>query len=1150
MKKKFLSMALLVGLFGSTASLFVSCKDYDDDINKVNARVDEVAKTLETVKSDLTNQVTTLKDQLEAADNKLNTAVQKAQSGVEANAAEIANLSAQVSALSTKVNAAETAIATINSALESKVDATVFETKLAEVVAQVSSVNETLGAKITALDEKLNAMDVAYKAADAAINTQIEALKTFKATVDGYNIPQLKSDFADLSTKVTTLATDLETAKTNIAKCATKAELTTAMENVDKKVAAVNAELSNITYLVKHTLRSLVFVPDAYYWGVEATTMDYLQHQDFALAETDYKTKESVGYKEHDRYAFEEGARVLNAVARYHVNPSNAELPAELDRYEILDNDVPFENTRDSKASLFVKKTEYKDGILSVHLNAVDANEVMEVIADQKVTNFATQVTVANGENCDTTITSDYATLYTEHIKGFKIALTNNKVNGHIIDGAPVTAYSTCSVVDPNPTHYAHLMQSVFDAGFDAHSAPQVWVDWQEQGLDLETLVETHYIDAEGVHHKLTDKSVLGNLKYVFELTGYYKGDNATDESAHAAINPEDGKTFRPQMTATDGSQQAYGAEQNEASEVGRTPMVRVSLVDVETGVVYDYGYICILITTVPEPEYIEYTGKDWTYSQECTPLAWNVQTVWAQTEHDLYVEFGLTREMFEANYDFDGSEMDLTQYVLVNGEFVEAATAEGYGNLGKIRTVTDLVVAPGAGSSDGQMSSTLKWEIRGVDMYNYYTNNKYPNEVESSLFDGTKNGATHRAIRYESKNAALPDIYVMFHTGVMVENAVQAKVVWNKNENYWASTNAATMGTGLDEIHMNVPTWEDGKSTSASPFEKTLAESFDGNTLDNLKNILTYTIEDKTAGKEWDADKLTGDLIFDASNDGKNFKGISGTVYTMKVVDNGKTLEAGVLVDGDDEVTNYQKVATITSGLIDQQKVVYYEDGDINSMSHAEDLLNYVAHNELNNDALNVVVALEAKNECDHVMYLDLLDNTFNVRFLRPINIKVANAEVVDAATSEKQVIDLDELFTYTDWREAWKDECYYSHYRLEKITVGYLGNKNVPEYDYDVADGLKISRCTKVVTNQDKNQRAADKEWVPLNSLNAAIEFFYVKGTSDYGTIEYTNYGNTVSDFQVKVPVVLHYMWGKLPAEITINVKKSVENAKDFEF
>ena len=35
-----------------------------------------------------------------------------------------------------------------------------------------------------------------------------------------------------------------------------------------------------------------------------------------------------------------------------------------------------------------------------------------------------------------------------------------------------------------------------------------------------------------------------------------------SSESAHAAINPEDGYTFRPQMPDKEGKQQAYGAEQ------------------------------------------------------------------------------------------------------------------------------------------------------------------------------------------------------------------------------------------------------------------------------------------------------------------------------------------------------------------------------------------------------------------------------------------------------------------------------------------------------------------------------------------------------------------------------------------------------------
>ena len=46
MNKKFLSVVVFGALLASSAGTFTSCKDYDDDIDAVNGRIDELAKSL------------------------------------------------------------------------------------------------------------------------------------------------------------------------------------------------------------------------------------------------------------------------------------------------------------------------------------------------------------------------------------------------------------------------------------------------------------------------------------------------------------------------------------------------------------------------------------------------------------------------------------------------------------------------------------------------------------------------------------------------------------------------------------------------------------------------------------------------------------------------------------------------------------------------------------------------------------------------------------------------------------------------------------------------------------------------------------------------------------------------------------------------
>ena len=57
MNKKFLSVVVFGALLASSAGTFTSCKDYDDDIDAVNGRIDELAKSLSDLHQEVTKRV-------------------------------------------------------------------------------------------------------------------------------------------------------------------------------------------------------------------------------------------------------------------------------------------------------------------------------------------------------------------------------------------------------------------------------------------------------------------------------------------------------------------------------------------------------------------------------------------------------------------------------------------------------------------------------------------------------------------------------------------------------------------------------------------------------------------------------------------------------------------------------------------------------------------------------------------------------------------------------------------------------------------------------------------------------------------------------------------------------------------------------------
>lgn len=1069
MNKKKIFGYLFMGLLAAGATGTVtSCKDYDDDINNNKSAIQALQSDLAKAKTDLESEISSLKTQLETANGTL-----KALSGkVDANTADITKAKSDIAGLESRLKTAEDAIKSINTTLALKADQKALEDSCASIYGKLESVTDGLGKSLKSeKDDRV--------AADADLQQQIDALNKL---IGNGSVDDAKTVYEKLLADVKALQEKTQDLDVEA--------LTSQLQGLSNSIDKINANINVLNVLLEKSLRSLVFIPQSYYWGVEATKLLYLDFNyvdDQAwISDMNWDKKEAKGYDDDTRYATAEGTKVLSFAATYHMNPSSAKLDDKTTKVSVESGDLEYVNTRAAAAGFSVKSWAAENGVLTVNLDVKDPAKIKSVKDNQMITNFATKVNVATKNDKDTTITSDYATLYTEKVSDLKLALTNNEVNKHLFPNAAKSELSPCEVA--SGTSYGHLMQTVNEASkkFDA----QVFCNW-DQILDLRTLVETHYKNVDKKFAKLDESTFNANFKYVFTLTALYKGTNATDESAHAAI-ASDGYTFRPQAPTADGKQAAYGSDQVRAQEVGRTPVVRVTLVDKQTGKVYDYGYIRIKIVDEKESpvqvdKSISYQGADYAYNGECTPNAWSFATKWYITEQDLYKELGLTREEFENNYTLDGDDDQLTQYQAgKDGKFQKLAN-----NIGNASTVKDKDTDP-----DGTKSSILKWELTSAEAF--------------KLFVTDKKAGESIAIKYISANKAVgPDVYVVFKTGNLIGTLPSASLDLDpqKNATVWAAKDGVA-GSGKYELDMNVDSPNDHniKANGDKPFEKTLAEAFVGNKI-NAAAILTNLV-DKTAGKEYEASKLKLDLQFAKANEGKEFNGVSGKTYVLSVAADGKTLLANIKGK-----TDKQAVVKIVGRDVNAQKAVYQET------EFAKDLLNYKKHNELDENTLTAIVGIYAKNACHE---LPLTNNTFNVRFLRPLNITNTSAEVEDAGT-EAQVIDLMSLLTFTDWRDAWQNG-YDKFYGIKGVKVAGVDNNQ------------KISQNADVLTDQNGNTKM-----VPLQSVNGAIDFVY-----SYGKLTYKNYNTTTADFKVQIPVVVTYDWGEVPQTIIVNVKRTHSNAK----
>lgn len=1193
MKKKFLSSLLFAALVGGAVSTFTACKDYDDDINSLRSKIDNL-ETVKAVKADVDAALASLKSQLEAAKGELEAADAKLQAAIDTKADKtaLASLEARVATLESKVAVLEGLEAKLTALIDKKADLVYVNEELDKkadkvtVEAALVTINEVLDKKadkvyvdalyatLITVDGKLGAklLPLVQDEVNALRNGAVKNLEMQLEAISKMTTQEGTSPLVDAIKKLQSQVGDYDI-KT----------LSDKMQELSDKIDSMNAELNLLSVLVKQGLRSLVFQPQAYYWGVEATrlfTLDNVQYglqatawDKFETATQAYNGAPDYGYKTYNRYPSKDFFKILDFVAEYHMNPSTAVLDPAKHSVSVLSGDKEFTRAAEAEAGLSVGSWETKNGNLLVNLKVANKAKIKTVADDQAITVFAAQAHIG-----DTTITSDYATIIKKNISDVKIyhkiadvakadgqygtytkAVTLHPITGQVVPAsAGQVLHSSannaiaCPEANDNtgiPEWNEEITEGVTRIAALTPSRTlgpvlgtvkqsvdyftQDWVLYNCAGIDLKELVCVRVWD--GTAPIEVDPAELG-LKYKFELTALHllggamvnDGAAKTSESAHAAL---DGDTFRPQMVTTDGKQAAYGSDQGKQT-VGRTPVVRVSLVDDE-GNVYDYGYIRLLIVDEAEvpakPTTVEYEGDSWSYGYECNPKAWKWENTWAQVEYDLYKLVGMTRDQFVENYynstlGTDGPELEsgsstaFQQYKWDGEKFVVNRTP-----VGTVYQVSGI-------AADGTETSTLAWTVSGADALKNFKSDDDKPEI---------------AVKYVSLNAKYPDIYVVMKPGtITIHDAPVAQISWDnlKNPSYWYANNSNKSAkdetvdiASATEMHNNVLTPEDNNTvTLGRNFRQTISATMLNNTISGAKLFKEWTTAPAAqAANDYRADDFVCDLVFSAQNEGKEYIGESGTKYKMTVKNDGKTLAA---YKSTDNIITAQAVAQIVGTGVNNQQIIYggntvvgnYDYQSYSAWAYAKDLLNYVAHNALNDNTIRAIVGVNLKNKCN--MEVKHNDATIDVRFLRPINVTNNGKTIEDANTTKLQVINILELVNFTDWRDAWTKENgpdYTGYYGIRSVSI-----ENV------TTTGAMLSGNANVKTNQSGEER-------PLKDVNAAIDFEYTTGTGIAGTLTYRNFSSTVDEFYVKIPLTVEYYWGKIHTEATITVNRTANNA-----
>lgn len=278
MKKKIFSTLLLVAFALASTSMFVSCKDYDDDISKTNTDLQALRNELTSLINDCKTTCATAHAQFLTQKDLNGYALKSEIPSLEGYAlqSELANY--------VKAEAAQAALDYVNALIEKGVTAD----DLASLKVKVASIDDAL--------LKLLGVDDFDKAAAAAENlkNQIDALNLYKEALEkeGYTSDKVVELLKKVEGWKETVQKEYPADKLTEKEVADLKEL---LKKASDGVDPVAPDLNIIQFMIDKTLASLVLMPSDYVAGLATIEVPALYYQPVIYVK-DANTKKEAYY--------------------------------------------------------------------------------------------------------------------------------------------------------------------------------------------------------------------------------------------------------------------------------------------------------------------------------------------------------------------------------------------------------------------------------------------------------------------------------------------------------------------------------------------------------------------------------------------------------------------------------------------------------------------------------------------------------------------------------------------------------------------------------------------------------------------------------------------------------------------------------------
>ena len=285
MKKKIFGFLLMGAMVASSTSMFVSCKDYDDDIESLKTQINSLDGTVKSQISKLESAQTALENAYKSGDDAMLAAAKQAVADAKSELQAALASKDQFNSLEAAVIKAQ---ASVEQALKlidekaSKTDVTAVQGELASIKDNLTTATSSLTSvqtELTAAVTRITTMESDVKAAlkelseiTTALSGQQAALETVAdgASAIKSNIVSLQDRANELEEQMKVLAGLISVSGGTVDISDVTVELSRLRQTVLDLSDQIDPNINTLVVALSKALRSMVFMPYFYLDGIEA----------------------------------------------------------------------------------------------------------------------------------------------------------------------------------------------------------------------------------------------------------------------------------------------------------------------------------------------------------------------------------------------------------------------------------------------------------------------------------------------------------------------------------------------------------------------------------------------------------------------------------------------------------------------------------------------------------------------------------------------------------------------------------------------------------------------------------------------------------------------------------------------------------------